>query len=136
MAGFRDLADRLGELAQIPSRITAPVATAINAELHRQFEDGVDPYGRPWAKLADSTVARKGHDTILVDDGALATETRALPMGGAGIELVSNEVGGYHQSGTSRMPRRPILPDGSSLPKAWQAAIAEEYAAAFRKVMK
>ena len=137
MAGFADLAARLGELADLPSRITSDVATDINALLEQEFDDEADPYGRAWAPLAESTIKRKGHSQILHETGALRAGTQALAMGGKGIEIVSLDYGQYHQSGTGTMPARKILPDGANeLPKAWSAAIEARYRAAFGKVMK
>lgn len=41
-------------------------------ELHENyFYSATDPNGSPWAPLAPSTVAAKGHGTILVDTGRL-----------------------------------------------------------------
>lgn len=42
-------------------------------ELHQgYFDSETSPDGDAWPELAASTIARKGHDTILVDKGALA----------------------------------------------------------------
>lgn len=136
MAGFRALADRLGELAQVPSRAAKDAATRISSLVAREFETGTDPYGAAWKPLAASTIRRKGHDTILVDTGKLALGTGAKPSGGAGIELASVDYGQYHQSGTSRMPRRPIFPDRAELPKDWQEAIEAAVSATFRRALK
>lgn len=137
MAGFADLAARLGELAQVPSRIAGPVAADINDALQEEFEGEHDPYGRPWAKLAESTVRRKGHDQILYETGALQNNTVARPTRGAGIEITSLPYGEYHQDGTSRMPARKILPDGANaLPPEWQESIDRNTEQAFRKAMK
>lgn len=65
-----------------------------------------------WAPLAAATVAAKGHDTILVDTGALRDQLTNRPFGVENIAKDSMEVGsnlpygGYHQNGTDRMPQR------------------------------
>ncbi len=137
MAGARDLADRLAQLAGLPSRITAAVADGINAELEEQFASGVNAYGNPWAPLLPQTVRRKGGDSrILLRTDALAAATAAHPSGGAGITIQSLDYGKFHQSGTKHMVARKILPDGKALPPSWQAVIAECAKAAFTKAMR
>lgn len=133
---FRNLGNHIGELAQIPSRIARPIAEGISAELRKQFEQGSDPYGVPWRTLAPYTIRKKGHDLILIEHGDLERDTHARPASGAGVELVSNEIGQFHQTGTERMPARQIFPYRAELPIAWQRIIREEYERAFRKVMR
>lgn len=85
-------------------------------EEHREhFAQEKDAGGNSWAPLAQSTIDRKGHDTILVEHGDLERSLTAI--GGAGnIAAVtgqgllfgtSDEKAGFHQAGTSRMPARP-----------------------------
>jgi hypothetical protein len=136
MGGFRHLNGRLDELARIPSQVSRPIADRLNELLTEQWNTESDPYGEPWEPLAESTKKAKGHDTILIDTGELAAGTMAVPRAGAGIDLVSLDYGQYHQTGTTRMPRRPIFPDGQSLPESWQEAIQDEVSAAFGKVLK
>ncbi len=135
MASFRRLAERLGGLATIPSRISAPVAVRFNELLRAEFDSGSDPYGKPWAPLKPSTVRKKGHDLVLIETNKLAAETIAIPRGGAGIELITLPYGAFHQTGTKWMVPREILPDRADLPLTWQAVIREEYSAAFGKAM-
>lgn len=136
MASFRRLAERLGELAQIPSRVTSKAAVRINLEIAKQFAQGTDPYGKPWARLKPATIRKKGHDLILVDTNRMQAETIAIPRRGAGIELVTVGYAGFHQTGTKWMVPREVLPDRAELPLAWQAIIREELADAFKKVMR
>lgn len=86
-------------------------------ELHSGFFQGsVDPNGSPWRPLAPSTVARKGHDTILVETTqlvqSLVSETsesvRAVSERGL-IFGTSDEKAMFHQEGTARMPARPMV---------------------------
>lgn len=136
MAGFADLADRLAELEDIPSRIAGEVADGINEEIRQQFDAGTDAYGRPWKPLLPQTVRRKRGDTrILRRTDALSGETVARPTSGAGIEITSLDYGGVHQAGAT-LAKRAILPDGSDLPKSWEAIIETASDNAFAKVMK
>lgn len=127
--------DNIAELATVPSRITSPVSDAINEEFALQFAQGSDPYGRPWANLRPSTIRKKGHDLIMIDTDETERETRAVPMRGAGIELISTEQAQHHQEPSGDRPARPVLPNGSDLPQKWQAAIEKELEIAFRKVL-
>lgn len=134
--GWQKLADNLGRLAQIPSRIARPIATRINVEIQNQFADGKDPYGKAWAPLKPSTVRSKGGDTrILIRTGRGRQETIAIPMSGAGIELVSVDYLGYHMGATSVRPARPVLPNRSDLPAKWQEIIQDEWRKAFGRTM-
>jgi hypothetical protein len=136
MAGFRDLSDRLAELQGLPSRITREASESITELLAEEFAQSKNAYGNAWKPLKTSTVRRKGGDTrILRDTDDLASATVARPSSGSGIEIVSGDVGGYHQTGTKRMVARKILPDGSALPKSWTQAVQDAAENAFKKVM-
>ncbi len=129
--GFKDLADTLAELEDIPSRIAGEVALGITEELRLQFDQGVDPYGKPWAPLLPQTVRRKGGDRrILRRSDTMSSETVARATSGAGIEISSVEYGQYHQTS------RKILPDEGELPETWQDLIGSAADKAFSKVMK
>lgn len=138
MAGFADLADRLSELEDIPSRIAREVADGITEEIRTQFDAGTDPYGAPWAPLLPQTVRRKAGDRrILRRTDRLSSETVARPTSGSGIEITSLDYGGVHQVGDgSRMVARPILPDGAELPESWQDIIDAASEKAFKKAMR
>lgn len=133
-----DLADRLGELAQVPSRAARDAADGINAALEEQFESGVDPYGEAWAPLAERTLLKHG-EPPLTETGDMRDGTMAKPSRGAGIEITVPFPGGIHQTGAKRgawvMPARKILPEGAELPGPWKDAIDEAVAAAFGKTM-
>jgi len=88
------------------------------AEAHaRFFANSVDPNGTLWEPLAASTVAAKGHDTILIDTKALGQSVSDINnghhLGGVSSRglLFGSDVpyGIWHMRGTSRMPARPWL---------------------------
>ncbi len=137
MAGFKDLADRLAELEGLPSRIAKEVAQGIGVLVANQFESSIDPYGRPWKPLLKQTLKRKGGDSrILRRTDNLAGNTRVAASQGSGVDIISIDYGQVHQTGTKHMVARKILPDGSNLPKAWEAVIEEASARAFKKALK
>jgi hypothetical protein len=122
------LEQMLDELIQTPRKIAVEVAPKITKLLQRQFARGVDPYGRKWRRLATGRAAH------LTKTGKLRSGTRAMPgMGGrAGLRVVVGmPYGSFHQTGTSRMPARKILPE-RGMPAAWR----EAFVAAARKLTR
>ena len=82
------------------------------------YDSGQDSNGSAWAPLAPSTIARKGHATILVDKNkmkaSLVSETGdsirdVVSESGSGGAVFGTDVeyAGFHVTGTSRMPARP-----------------------------
>jgi len=85
------------------------------------FENEISPQRRKWEELANSTIERKGHDTILVETGALKDSltvkgskgsirtirisNKQITIGfGSNIEYLV-----YHLEGTKKMPARICL---------------------------
>lgn len=88
------------ELARLPSQIARDVAVKIGNEVQRNFDRGVDPYGRPWRKLAKSTIERGRHAPPLTDTGEGRDSISVEPASGAGIKiLVGLTRMLYHQFG-------------------------------------
>lgn len=90
------------------------VFPAIERAEEAMFASETDSSGTAWPPLAASTIARKGHDIILVETGAL----RASLVGETGDSIrdagadfasfgTSDPKAAFHQDGTSRMPARP-----------------------------
>ena len=121
-------------LAGVPSRAAPGVAKSIRRLIGKQFTRGRDPFGRPWAALAASTLARGRRPPPLTDTGKMRRGIRVLPRRPSGIAIEVPGPGGFHQFGTSRMPQRQILPlQPPVLPKAWTRAITKHTDAAFEK---
>jgi phage gpG-like protein len=77
------------------------------------FESESTPGGEKWPPLAASTVAKKGHDVILLETGRL--KASLANKTGDSVREVSHrgllfgtqvEYAGIHQNGTSRIPQR------------------------------
>ncbi len=111
----------LAKLASVPSAIAPSVARKINRELRRQFDQGVDPYGKPWAALRPRTLAKGRHPPPLTDTHAGRDSVRAKAGSGAGVQItVDVPYMGIHQNGDPpRMVARKFLPE-RALPKAWK----------------
>ena len=124
------LKDTLDRLIQLPRRTATIAAPKLTALLQKQFRDGVDPYGRPWARLRPSTLAKHGPPPLTAS-GALRRGTRAeQPRANyAGIRLVVGERYGYFAQtgfrvGRTQVPPRRILPQ-YGMPSAWSAILKE-----------
>jgi phage gpG-like protein len=84
-------------------------------ELHQTyFETETDPDGNAWKPLAPSTIAKKGHDRILIETGALNNSLVLRNAEGAVREVTEDsirfgtdiEYSQYHQQGARRRQRR------------------------------
>lgn len=136
---LKSLIARLGDLADIPSRASRSAAQRISDLIQEGFDQGTDPYGRPWKPLAPSTIARRPWrgPPPLTDTGKMRDAVTVAPRAGGGVEIsspVSYSV--YHQRGTTHMPARKLLPEGRELPEEWQDAIEESIEAAYRSARK
>lgn len=106
-----------------------PVMTDIGAALEEavrvRFDTKQDPSGQPWAQLSPVTRAiyaradrqrKRGGGTEVVSRGSLMIRTGQLREG-VSFRATSSQVeigfdrryAGYHEFGTSRMPRRGLL---------------------------
>jgi len=81
------------------------------ADIQKQFDTGTDPEGRPWAPLSPKTVALKkqNKDKILTHYGPMRKSIK-VEVVQEGLRLTAGvPYAKFHQSGTSRMPKRLIL---------------------------
>lgn len=125
--GFDQLGDVLGqvfdeiEIGYQEADYTAPLTHSLLTlqEQHQvMYDSGQDSSGAAWTPLAASTVAKKGHDTILVDKSRMKASL-VSPTGDSIRDVISEagmagvafgtdvEYAHFHQTGTSRMPARP-----------------------------
>ncbi len=101
------------------------VATHLFEEHQQYFDKAESPAGEQWPPLAPSTIAAKGHDTILIDSGRLHASLTGPNDGhfheivadgsgnqhilewGSDIEYLTYHVTGtFNSDGSVRMPRR------------------------------
>lgn len=129
---FGEFARALAALANVPAQVAKEAAGDIDKLIDRQFATGTDPYERRWAPLRPASLLR-GRKPPPLSRGRVRASARAFPLGGAGIGLeVSDGTAGFHNTGTSRMAKRRLLPD-RALPAKWRAAIEKRYKAQLRK---
>ena len=115
---------RLTKIAESPPKIAAIAASQIATQVDKEFAMGADPYGAAWAALAPRTLAKGRFPPPLTDTGATHQSVRAEAEG-SNVRVTVDGQAHWHQSGTSNMPARPILPeDGGSLPDAGEKAFA------------
>ena len=122
----------LRELARVPSRVSTKGAAAIERDWRAKYRAGQDPYGNALAPLAPSTIARKGHDTIMVETGATYAETRAKALPGGGIGLTTGYKAAWHMEATATRPARPVVPK-HGLPAKWRAKLQAITAATMKR---
>lgn len=132
---MNQLADRLADLKEVPSRVAARVAPLLAAELQTEFDSGTDPYGAPWAPLAPSTLAHGRTPPPLTDTGAMRGSARVAPLRGSGIGITIDHPAAVHQAGapSKNIPARPILPAEDELPQNWQDIIEDATVAEYRR---
>jgi hypothetical protein len=125
MSGFEydisDLEEIQATVTRVkPVEIYQRAAPEIERLITEQFWAGTDPFGNPWA-----TLVRTGEQSHLIDTGALLSSVHITGQSdGLGFEM--DYYGGYHQTGTSRMVARPILPLAGDYPDSWDNTIANE----------
>jgi hypothetical protein len=109
---------------QLPELVAQRAAPKIADLVESEYANGQDPYGVPWAPLAPATLKTHGPPP-LTDSGAMRTGTNVVSAGPQ-IIATAPDPAGYHQSGTGRMPARPILPnDADGIPQSWERALAQ-----------
>lgn len=116
MANIRDI----DNTRQIQSAIRAGVdygldnvAGNVESRIDSGFETGTDALGRPWVPLAPSTIQKKGHSQILVEEGdmraSLFSEVDSMENR-ARIGFSDGTIR-YHEFGVpeNNLPARPVL---------------------------
>jgi hypothetical protein len=119
------LADRLADLAEVPSRAAKRVSGELGSLLQEEFDQGHDPYGDPWSPLELATLAKRSQTTYppLTDTAKMRRSLQVKPMRGAGVSITIAHPAAPHQTGWSGPqgsgPARPILPARGELPADW-----------------
>lgn len=121
---FGQYARALRELTRVPSQIAAPVAAALTREMRKNFRAGQDAYGRAYASLLPTSLAR-GRTPPPLRKYARFASVRPLPSVGVAF-VVDHPQAGFHQTGTRFMAQRIVVPDGA-LPATWRAVVEREF---------
>lgn len=123
-AGYAKTLRQLGRT--VPARMARLAATAITAKLQAGFDAGADPYGNGWA------AKKNGEASHLEETGAMRAGVMAVPASGSGLNMLAPSPANYHQSGTSRMVARKVLPD-NGVPASWGPILQEAFTDALRE---
>jgi hypothetical protein len=108
---------------------SAAAASAVEKVVEAEYTEGKGPDGKRWADKADGTASH------LQKTGAMRSATQVVP-GVKGVSVRIPKPGGFHQGGTSRMPARPLVPEGEPLPPSWEQPVAAAVKDAFAKALK
>jgi hypothetical protein len=134
------LAARLGELAEVPSRAARDASASIEELIEEEFDQGADPYEKPWADLAPATLDKGRTPPPLTDSGAMRGTVQVRPLAGAGVGVTIDHPAGVHQTGWSGPrgsgPSRPVLPARGELPEGWIEALERAAEKAFRGITR
>lgn len=135
LSAMGHLIDRLHDLANVPSRAAKRISEGISEAIQHEFDAGEDPYGRPWKRLAQTTLDTGRTPPPLTDTRGMRDSLDVRPLRGAGVGITIAHPAGPHQTGWSGPqgsgPARPILPNRATMPIAWdeviEAAVTEEF---------
>jgi hypothetical protein len=124
------LAQRVADLASVPSRASRRVATELTGLIEEEFREGADPYGNAWAPLTETTLRLRSQtgEPPLTDYGAMRASLLVRPQTGAGVAIEIDPPADKHQTGWAGQngwgdgPARPILPMGT-MPARWRQAV-------------
>lgn len=104
----RKFSQVMRNMTRIPSRVATKVAEDLSDEIQSNFDRGVDPYGRPWRELAESTLERGRHAPPLTDTRTGRDSISVRAMAGAGVRIVVGVLYMiYHQFGGASHLRGP-----------------------------
>lgn len=127
---FGQFARALRELAKVPAKVARDAAADITKIMRRNFAAGLDPYGRPYAALTEGSIKRGRRPPPL---RKFRRAAKAMPLSGSGISIqIDHPQAGFHQTSTSRMAKRIVMPDGA-VPATWREAIQKRLTQSIRE---
>lgn len=137
IVGVDEFADDLEDLSWRglnPEPAMRKVGELWQGWIEEQFDtQGVRFLGHKWAKLSNETIRRKKSTTILIETATLlleATDPDNIHTEDDGVtfEMSSGPAryGGFHQTGTERMPQREIIHFGP-IDRERSVSIVEQY---------
>lgn len=139
------LKDAIRKLSDLPRAVALDAAPDLNRELQAEFSDARDPYGRPWAPVKPSTLARRlvsRGGPPLTDTQQLSGGTMVEPRTGgrAGLLIrLGMPYGYFHQvgfrAGRTSVPARRILPQ-FGLPAGWRRILEDSARRCARRIMR
>lgn len=109
MTDARRFSKILRGFARIPSQATTAIAREISKEIQKNFDQGVDPYGRKWRPLSRAYMEATGRtNPPLTDTGRGRRSVKVAPLSGAGLTITIGVLYMvYHQFGGASHLRGP-----------------------------
>ena len=106
---------------------------SIAREKAEMFENQADVHGNPWAPLAESTIKKKGHETILIETSALRTSLVDVDGEGNFNEVDSHSLtygstvpyALVHEQAHGNRPARPTLGMSESLTAEFEQKVLD-----------
>ena len=138
ISGMGQLAQRVADLGQVPSRAAKAIAAELGDLIEEEFEAGADPYGTAWAPLTEATLAKRSQtsEPPLTDFGAMRRSVQVKPLARAGVGITIAHPAAPHQTGwvgpQGSGPARSVLPSGA-MPERWAEVIEVEVSEAFKR---
>lgn len=138
------LQQTIRRLSDLPRAVAEEAAEPLNRVIAEQFRNGTDPYGKPWAPVTATTLARRRvskDPTPLTDTRALRSGTEVEPRarGRAGLTIKTGAPYAYfHQVGFRvhgrKVQSRPVLPD-RGIPAVWKRILDDAARRAARRLV-
>ena len=120
--------DSLARELDNPEPLLRGFASYRKSQFYQGLASGTDPYGASYSPLSSAYAvaksARYGGRPVLTASGAMRGSYQSKVSGTNLIESVDSPAG-YHQTGTSKMAKRPVLPDDRGLPPKDQEKLLE-----------
>lgn len=121
---FKKLGGRLTNQQELMEDIGNYLVSGIG----NSFKKEVDPYNKKWQQLSPATISekeRKGYPLkILTRTGKLRSSVRFVVNNKSVRIIVDSNYATFHQTGTKKIPKRQILPEGK-LPTKTQRDIID-----------
>ncbi len=125
-----ELAAKLTAAQHAVEAVTPEIIRAACIILKEQAQSEIGVPGWGWPPLAPDTLARKGVNTPLLEEGDLQESIAWNSSGTEGYVGTDNFTGPLHEFGTSKMPPRPFLATALSMKEADIVAMARRALAA------
>lgn len=109
-ADVQSLLDNALAALENPAPLLRTIGETVRVNVAGRLSSKTDPSGAPWAPLAEATLARKkGQGSTLIDSGDMQ-RSLTYNVGSDFVEIGFGEpYAQYHETGTTRMPRRGLL---------------------------
>ncbi len=96
---------------ELKTKVLESAAPIIKGLLDQQISAGTDPNGIPWKPNQDGSKPLDGIQKYV-----------HVKASGESLKITLDDPASYHQTGTSKLPRRQIVPT-DTIPASWETEI-------------